>query len=125
MRSSTDLSAAPAGVGPLGRIAGWSFRHRGLTLLLWLAAFVAAFALQSQLAGSYNADYSAPGSDSRIAQDLLAARFPQQSGDTITVVVHADAGINDPATRQRIDAVLAQLGTQPHVRAVESPYAPG
>jgi RND superfamily putative drug exporter len=116
--------APPARPGPLGRIAGWSFRHRGRTVLLWLLVMGAAVGLSSWLGGTYSADYTAPGSDSRIARDLLQQRFPGQAEDTITVVVTADGGVTAPATRARLDALVATMAAAPHVRAVESPYPP-
>lgn len=112
--------------GPLGRIAGWSFRNRGRTVLLWLLALGVAVGLAGAFGGKYSADYSAPGSDSRTAQDLLARDFPAQSGDLITVVLHADAGVTGPAARSQAEALLGRMAQVSHVRSTESPYpAPG
>src|SRR4051812_21380746 len=83
--------------GPLGRVAGAAYRHRGRVVLAWLGALVIAAALSSVLGGQFRADYSAPGSDSKAAQQLLESRFPAQSGDTVDVVVHSDAAVTSPA----------------------------
>ncbi|WP_412543740.1 MMPL family transporter [Longispora sp. K20-0274] len=113
--------AAPPPPGPLGRLAGWSFRHRGRTVLLWLVALAIAFGLSTAFGGKYSADYTAPGSDSKTAQELLARDFPTQSGDTITVVVHSDAGVMTPAVKGRVDALLAEMAKVPHVKSAEAP----
>ncbi len=106
--------------GPLGRLARWSFRHRGITLLIWLVALGAAFGASTTFSDDYTADYSAPGSGSQAAQELLEKRFPELSGDTISVVVQADSGI--AAAKPQIQELLAELGDGPHVKAVDDPF---
>ncbi|MGZ4633022.1 MAG: MMPL family transporter, partial [Actinomycetes bacterium] len=107
-------------VGPLGRIARLTFRHRGRTVLAWLAVLVLAVVLSSAFGGTFKADYSAPGSDSKAAQNLLEQRFPAQAGDTVSVVVRADNGV--AAARQDVTALLAKVAAVPHVATVENPY---
>src|SRR6516164_9025730 len=108
--------------GPLGRLAGVAYRRRGRVILGWLAAFALVIGLSAAFAGNFAADYSAPGSDSKQAQDLLAQRFPVQAGDTVDVVVRSDAGVTGPAVRSDVAALLRELGGMPHVAAVEDPY---
>ncbi|PZF79113.1 MMPL family transporter, partial [Jiangella anatolica] len=108
--------------GVLGRLAGVAYRRRGRVIAAWVVAIAAAFGLSSAFAGDFTADYSAPGSDSRQAQDLLEDRFPAQSGDTIDVVVRADGGVADPTVQADVTALLDQLRDQPHVVAVDDPY---
>jgi len=120
--------AAPTAgrVGPLGRIAGWSYRRRGTTVLLWLLALAISFGLSTTLADDFSADYSAPGSDSQTAQLLLEDRFPAQAGDTIGVVIRAEDGVASPAVKERVTALLGELDGVPHIAAVADPYtAPG
>ncbi|SDU85694.1 putative drug exporter of the RND superfamily [Jiangella alkaliphila] len=115
--------ADPPRPGVLGRLAGASYRRRGRVVAAWVVAIAAAFGLSAAFAGDFTADYSAPGSDSRQAQDLLEERFPAQSGDTIDVVVRTDgAAVTDPAVQADVTALLDQLRTQPHVVAVDDPY---
>ena len=111
--------------GPLGRLADVSFRRRGRVLLGWLAALFLAIGLSAAFGGEFNADYSAPGSDSSQAQDLLESRFPSQAGDVVDVVVLATGsaeGVNAPAARADVEALLAELGDVPHVASVDDPY---
>ena len=118
-RPSPEVAPEP---GPLGRLARVTYRRRGRTLLAWLAALVLAVGLSAAFAGSFSADYTAPGSDSRQAQDLLTQRFPAQSGDTISVVLHSTGAITDPSTKAQAEGLLAQLGGQAHVASVTSPF---
>ncbi|MBB5788504.1 MMPL family transporter [Jiangella mangrovi] len=124
-QSTTDderPAAAPPRPGVLGRLAGVSYRRRGRVVAAWVVAIAAAFGLSAAFAGEFTADYSAPGSDSRQAQDLLEERFPAQSGDTIDVVVRADGAVTDPEVQADVTALLDELRTQPHVVAVDDPY---
>src|SRR3954453_2229019 len=79
--------AGAPGPGPLGRLADLAYRHRLLTVVSWLAALAVSVVLAGAVGGEFKADYSAPGSDSSAAQQLLEKEFPAQSGDTVDVVV--------------------------------------
>jgi RND superfamily putative drug exporter len=109
-------------VGVLGRLADLAQRRRGTVVLVWLAAVVATIGLSAAFAGDYRADYTARGSDSRTAQDLLTARFPAQSGQPIDVVVHSAGSATDPATRAEVTALLGRIADIPHVRGTSNPY---
>jgi putative drug exporter of the RND superfamily len=109
--------------GPLGRLARVAFRRRGRVVLAWLAALAVAIGLSAAFAGDFAADYSAPGSDSKQAQDLLEDRFPTQAGDTIDVVVRSDVAATDPAVQADVTALLDEMAGLPHVASVGDPYA--
>ncbi len=109
--------------GPLGRIARVAFRRRGRVVLAWVAVLAVAIGLSAAFAGDFAADYSAPGSDSKQAQDRMEDRFPAQAGDTVDVVVRADAAATDPAVQADVTALLDELAGLPHVASVEDPYA--
>jgi RND superfamily putative drug exporter len=123
VRPPDDLGLSAPRPGPLGRVAGASYRHRGRTVLAWLGVLGLAVLLSTMLGGQFHADYSAPGSDSQRAQQVLAAQFPTQSGDSLDVVFQSAAPASAPATRAAVTAVLAQLSAAPHVAGVQSPYA--
>ncbi len=109
-------------VGPLGRLAGVMFRRRGRTVLAWVAALLIAVGLASVFGGEFKADYSAPGSDSGQAQQLLEDRFPSEAGATVDVVIHADAGAQSPTVKADVKKVLAGLAAVPHVVSVDDPF---
>ena len=112
----------PPTPGPLGRLARLTYRRRGRTVAIWVAALVLVSGLSTAFAGTFSADYTAPGSDSQQAQSLLLQRFPAQSGDTISVVAHSSGSISAAATKARVESLLATLGQQPHVAGVLDPY---
>jgi putative drug exporter of the RND superfamily len=109
--------------GPIGRLARLAYRRRGRVLLAWLAVFGIMTALSAAFGGEFAADYSAPGSDSQRAQDLLTARFPARAGNTVDVVVHADGPVTDPLVRGEVAALLDELAGLPHVATTDDPYA--
>ncbi|MFD9127832.1 MMPL family transporter [Kitasatospora sp. NPDC059571] len=129
-QAPSGAGPAPAGPttphrpGPLGRLAGWSFRQRGRTLLIWLLAIVAAFGLSAALGDKYSADYTAPGSDSKQAQQLLAQHFPASSGESISLVLHADGGVRADTVRTQARDLVHKMSEVAHVRAVDDPYGP-
>ncbi|GIJ49086.1 membrane protein [Virgisporangium aliadipatigenens] len=104
----------------MGRLGRFAFRRRGLVLVLWLAILGAAVGLSNAYSGEFTADYSAPGSDSKAAQELLESRFSAQSGATLDVVVRADAGV--ASVRGEVDKLLGELRGLPHVAATADPY---
>jgi RND superfamily putative drug exporter len=124
----TAPTGAPArpgqpGPGPLGRLADLTYRHRLLTVVAWVAALGMAVVLAGAFGGEFKADYSAPGSDSSAAQQLLEDEFPAQSGDTVDVVVTSDQPVTDAAVNADVTALLAKIGAVPHVESVDDPYA--
>ncbi|MFF2747124.1 MMPL family transporter [Kitasatospora sp. NPDC058048] len=123
-RRTAAGESGPHRPGPLGRIAGWSFRNRGRTVLLWLLAAGAAFGLSAGLGAKYSADYTAPGSDSKQAQQLLARDFPGLGGESISLVLTSDGSVTDAATRGRVEDLLARMAEVPHVSGIDDPYGP-
>jgi RND superfamily putative drug exporter len=118
----TGADAATERPGALGRLADVSFRRRRWVVLGWVVTLALAAGLVSAFGGDYNADYSAPGSDSSQAQDLLESRFPSQAGDTVDVVVRAPDGVDTPEVRSEVARLLDQIGGVAHVESVEDPY---
>ncbi|WP_433304452.1 MMPL family transporter [Actinoplanes sp. CA-030573] len=108
-------------VGPLGRLAGFAYRRRGAVLLGWLVALIAMTGLAMTVGGDFEADYSAPKSDSSAAQQLLQQRFAARSGEEIDVVVTVAA--RRPDTRAEVAALFSQLARMPHVVEASSPYS--
>ena len=108
-------------VGALGRLAGAAYRRRRFVVVGWLLAVVAAVGAGMAFSGEFKADYTVKGSDSRAAQDLLAERMPELSGESIDLVVRSSSG-PVTAARGEVEALLGQIATVPHVRSADSPY---
>ena len=127
MTSTTTRPARPPAAvvrpGPLGRLADLTYRHRLLTVLAWVAALGLSIVLAGAFGGEFKADYSAPGSDSSAAQQLLEDEFPAQSGDTVDVVVSTTGPATAAATRTDVQTLLTKLATVPHVVGIDDPYA--
>ncbi len=119
-RVGDDAAEKVPAIGPLGRLGRFSYRNRGKTVLAWVAALVLSAGLSMAFGGEFFADYSAPGSDSSKAQQLLEDKFPAQSGDTVDVVVRAEGGAD--AAKPAVESLIADLGAVPHVASIEDPY---
>ncbi|GGT84167.1 MMPL family transporter [Actinomadura livida] len=112
----------PATDGVLAGLARFCHRRRRLVLLAWIAGVAAvAFAGFGYGAAPDN-DFSGGDSGSAKAQQLIEKHFPEQQGDTLTLAIKADRGIDDPAVRQKIDKVVAELAASPVTGPVVSPY---
>jgi RND superfamily putative drug exporter len=92
--------------GFLARLADLACRRRWLVLLAWVALLPAAIVLGARFGGEFAADYSTPGSESKAAAGLIAARFPGSTGDTVDVVWQA-RNVRAPAVAAKIDRFLA------------------
>ena len=101
-------------------LAAWCHDHRRRVIGLWVAAFVLLGVLWASAAGDYVNSFRLPGTESQRAYDLLKDRFPQQSGDTATVVFAVDSGkvTDHPAV---FTAALNDIKQSPEVLAVGDP----
>ena len=107
------------------RLAAWCVRHRRITVLGWVATLVVCVAGAGAAGATFKSNFSLPSSDSQRALDLLKHRFPGQSGDSATIVVHTRPGtVTQPAMRARVQAMFARVAGLPHVRGAVSPFAP-
>lgn len=106
----------------LHRLTSWSFGHRWFVVVMWLAVLVAANVLGSLYGGENKQEFLSPGTDSKAAVELLQERFPDRAGDTVTVVVHDDAGAD--STRDQVEPLLDRFGALAHVVGVVSPWTP-
>src|SRR3954452_5288209 len=110
-------AAAPAR-GRLVRLAEFSYDRRRLVLGLWIAALVLANVLAAAGKGTFAADYSTPGSQSRAAADTLRSSFPQRSPETVDVVwVRSAAADAKVAAFVKTSAGLEGIGDAPAMSA--------
>jgi RND superfamily putative drug exporter len=108
-------------LGRLGATAASKWRRSlAVTAIVVLGLGVAARASGGELRD----DFSAPGSESQAAADLLEQRFPAEAGDTATVVFSVDRGrLDEPARRAAIEDALDEIRSAPHVTGVASPLS--
>jgi putative drug exporter of the RND superfamily len=107
----------------LVQLADWCYRRRRVVVALWIAALVGSFALAGAFGGEFRQNYLQPGSESKAASDTLTKNFPQRSGDTVQVVVHAATGVTTPTAKARAETLFTDLADKPHVVSVTSPFS--
>src|SRR3954453_2528791 len=106
------------------KLAAFCHDRRRTVIGLWIAAFVLSIALWGTAAGDYVNNFRLPGTESQRAYDLLKDKFPQQSGDTATVVFAVDQGrVLD--NRPQIERARAAIAKSPEVLGVGDPLAKG
>lgn len=94
----------------LASLARWIYRHRKLTVLIWLGILLASFGLSKAFPGEFKADYTTPGSDSKAAGELIAREFPGNNGQSLDVVWAPSEGkATSPANIAKVKAVTAKL----------------
>ena len=107
--------------GRLARLAAVAYRRRRTMLTAWVALLVAVVVLAPRIAGEFTADYSAPGSDSQAARELVQERFGGFSAETVDVVWESPAGARSPAVREDIDQFVADAQRLEGIGAAAAP----
>src|SRR6516165_7680991 len=115
-----------APMSPLGRLGGWSYRHRRAVAAVWLLILVLV-SVAGRAAGSRFKDDLNTGTatQSQQAAAFLHAHLPRQAGDVAQVVSAARAPVTSPGVRGRITRALGGMAGLPGVASVLSPFAPG
>src|SRR3984957_14920688 len=106
-------------------LARWCIRHRRWVIGGWVAIAVIATVIASAVGRQYATDFSLPGTEAQHVTALLNSQFKAQSGAIVSIVVHASNGtVVSPAVRAKIEPLLTQVKSMPHVDSVISPYSP-
>ncbi len=92
----------------LTRLADIAYRRRRFMVLGWIVALFVIVPLGFSIAGDYKADYDTPGSESKAGGELLEERFGGYTGQEVFVVWKNPAGVENPATQQKVNAFLAE-----------------
>lgn len=108
--------------GALAGLARFCYRRRRLVLLTWIVGVIAVAFVGFGFGAASDNDFTGGDSGSAKAQALIEKHFPEQQGDTLTLAIKAEKGIDDPAARQKIEKVLADLTASPITGPVTSPY---
>ena len=118
MSYATGTPRRDPGPGPIGLLGRACYRHRWITLFVWLAGVACLITLWTRFGAPAQDNFS--GSDP--GQTLLNKHFPHASGDSLTLAIDAKAPLSDPATRARIEAALVPFEGAAHVTSVTDPY---
>ncbi len=107
-------------------IAKFCYRRRRYVLAGWVAFLVGLLAVSTAFGGEFTTEFKLPGSESQAAIDLLEdSGVAERTGQQGQIVFQADQGVDDPAVRQAIEGLLAEIRSSvPGVETV-SPYEPG
>ncbi len=106
-------------------LARWCFRQRYVVIVLWVALLAVLGVVNYSVGSAYDNSFTLPGTESTHALRLVTDAFPQQSGESDSIVWHVQSGtVNDPAVKSRITAMLDQVKSSPSVVDVKSPYGP-
>ena len=84
-----------SGPGPIGWLGRACYRHRWITLLVWLAGVACLITLWLRFGAPPQDSFS--GSDP--GQSLLNRHFPHSSGDSLTLAISSTAPISSPASQ--------------------------
>jgi putative drug exporter of the RND superfamily len=105
--------------GVLGGLGAACYRHRWLTVVVWIAGVACLITLWMR--------FGAPAQNSFTANDpgqaLLNEHFPALSGDTLTLAIRSDAPVTSPTVRARVAGALEPFRHAPGVTGVTDPYA--
>jgi RND superfamily putative drug exporter len=106
----------------LAGLARFCYRRRRLVLLTWIVGVIAVAFVGFGYSAASDNDFSGGNSGSAKAQALIEKHFPEQQGDTLTLAIKAEKGIDDPAAQQKVEKVVADLAASPITGPVTSPY---
>jgi len=107
-------------------IAQFCYRRRRYVVVGWVLLLAGAFILSSAFSGEFSTEFKLPGSESQNALDLLEeSGVDERTGVQGQVVFETEQGVDDPAVRDSIEGLLADIETSvPEVDTV-SPYEDG
>src|SRR5690349_24573969 len=100
MSYTTHARRPDPGPGPIGLLGRACYRHRWITLIVWLAGVACLITLWTRFGAPAQNTFN--GSDP--GQSLLNKHFHRSSGDSLTLAISSKAPISSPATRARIEA---------------------
>jgi RND superfamily putative drug exporter len=103
------------------RLATACARHRGRTLLLWVAGAVALIAFAGRLSPKDMGEDRLDGTDAQVAYDLVTEHLPQWDEESATVVFHSDSGLRSGEGAAEMREVLAELAAMPRIGSIASP----
>ncbi|MGP3968180.1 MMPL family transporter [Streptomyces sp. 6N223] len=90
----------------LSGIARACHRRRWTTVIGWLLVALTLAGVGGMAGPEFDSEYALPDTDSQRAYDVLEDHFPERAAGTGDIVLYADAGLDNPAIRDRAEQVL-------------------
>jgi RND superfamily putative drug exporter len=106
-------------------IAMASARHPWRTIASWLVVLAAVFTLATSGGGSFIDEFTAKGSQSERALQLLEDKFPEATQAQALVVFAVDDGETLQDQQRAVDSVLSDVAAADHVVTVADPFSSG
>jgi putative drug exporter of the RND superfamily len=107
----------------MAALARWCLNRRITVVIMWLAVLCGLTAAAAAAGSAYSKNYDAGSTESGHAWTLLHEAFPEQAGDTDTIVWHTDHGtVRAAGVEQTMTGVLDKARTLPGVTSVAGPY---
>jgi putative drug exporter of the RND superfamily len=116
--SAGSASRRGSGRGLVGWAGRACYRHRWLTVFVWLAGVACLITLWTRFGAPAQDDFT--GGDP--GQALPSQHFRQPSGDTLTLAIRPAGPVTSPAVRSQVTAALAPFARAAHVTSVTGPY---
>jgi RND superfamily putative drug exporter len=101
------------------------YHRRRIVVVAWIALLIGLFTLSGAVGGAFRTDFKLPGSESQAAFDLLArSGFDTRTGAQGQIVFVAADGVDQPAVREAMTELFADIESDVEDSSVVSPYAP-
>jgi RND superfamily putative drug exporter len=109
----------------MGYLSRWAVRKPVIAIISWFALLVVIGGLGARFGGELKDSFELPGTESQVAQNLLAETPGAQasSGASANLVWGVDTGtVEDPAVKQAVVPLMEKFAGLPGVACVTSPY---
>jgi len=109
----------------MGHLARWAVRKPVIAIVCWFAVFLVIGLLGSRFGGDLKDSFELPGTESQVAQNLLAesAGANAASGESATLIWGVDTGtVTDQKAKQTMVPLMEKFADLPGVACVTSPY---
>ncbi len=109
----------------MGHLSRWAVRKPVIAIIAWFALLVVIGVLGGRFGGDLKDSFELPGTESQVAQNLLAetAGAEATSGATANVVWGVDSGsVEDASVKQTVVPLMEKFADLPGVSCVTSPY---
>ncbi|HPE11948.1 MAG: MMPL family transporter [Candidatus Nanopelagicales bacterium] len=109
----------------MGYLSRWAVRKPVIAIIAWFALLIVIGVLGGRFGGDLKDSFELPGTESQVAQNLLAetAGADATSGATASVVWGVESGsVEDASVKQTVVPLMEKFGDLPGVSCVTSPY---